>query len=72
MTVVHTYFYIVINTQRGCHSLKINKSYILQVNALKPNDLNIFVHNWIKSYQNRILSIEYFSEFSASFTVKKI
>ena len=72
MTVVHTYFYIVINTKQGCHSLKINKSYILQVNALKPNDLNIFVHNWIKSYQNRILSIEYFSEFSASFTVKKI
>ena len=22
MTVVHTYFYIVIDTQRGCHNLK--------------------------------------------------
>ena len=25
MTVVHTYFYIVVDTQRGCHTLK--KSY---------------------------------------------
>ena len=22
MTVVHTYFYIVVDTQRGCHTLK--------------------------------------------------
>jgi len=22
MTVVHTYFYIVVDTQRGCHNLK--------------------------------------------------
>jgi len=23
VTVVHTYFYIVVNTQRGCHTLKL-------------------------------------------------
>jgi len=23
MTVVHTYFYIVVDTQRGCHTLKL-------------------------------------------------
>ena len=23
MTVVHTYFYIVVDTQRGCHNLKL-------------------------------------------------
>jgi hypothetical protein len=23
MTIVHTYFYIVVNTQRGCHTLKL-------------------------------------------------
>jgi len=22
MTVLHTYFYIVVDTQRGCHTLK--------------------------------------------------
>jgi hypothetical protein len=26
MTVVHTYFYIVVYTQRGCHTLKLNNS----------------------------------------------
>ena len=25
MTVVHTYFYIVVDKQRGCHSLKKNQ-----------------------------------------------
>jgi hypothetical protein len=25
MTVVHTYFYIVVDTQGGCHTLKLRK-----------------------------------------------
>jgi len=25
MTAVHTYFYIAVDTQRGCHNLKKNK-----------------------------------------------
>jgi len=24
MTTVHTYFYIVVDTQRGCHTLKLS------------------------------------------------
>jgi len=27
MTVVHTYFYIVFDTQRGCHTLKLANEY---------------------------------------------
>ena len=32
MTVLHTHFYIVVDTQRGCHTLKIEKE-----NTLSPN-----------------------------------
>jgi len=31
MTVVHTYFYIVVDTQRGCHTLKLNYIYIKDI-----------------------------------------
>ena len=26
MTVVHTHFYIVVDTQRGCHTLKLDST----------------------------------------------
>jgi len=29
MTVVHTYFYIVVDTQRGCRTLKITNPWCL-------------------------------------------
>jgi len=31
MTVLHTYFYIVVDTQRGCHTLKFLMSVHLSV-----------------------------------------
>ena len=33
MTVVHTYFYIVVDTQRGCHTLKL-KIEIFMLNSV--------------------------------------
>jgi len=49
MTVVHTYFYIVVDTQRGCHTLKkitINKfSQHLLVQIPTYNEIQQADHN---------------------------
>ena len=38
MTVVHTYFYIVVDKQRGCHTLKKTIEYPIAV-----------IHNFLQS-----------------------
>jgi len=40
MTVVHTYFYIVVDTQRGCHTLK--KCFI--IHYIKDCTRTITIH----------------------------
>ena len=35
MTVVHTYFYIVVDTQRGCHTLELWKLF-------NPTEFHVF------------------------------
>jgi len=38
MTALHTYSYIVVDTQRGCHTLKLQELfYILQKISEKKN-----------------------------------
>ena len=38
MTVVHTYFYIVVDTQRGCRTLKVKTSFSSAVTHLLKFD----------------------------------
>jgi len=56
MTVVHTYFYIVVDTQRGCHTLKIIS--FLPTHFTCQNYLNCKgkINSWLGIKKKNILS----------------
>ena len=54
MTVVHTYFYIVVYTQRGCHTLRKNMVSILPVTLKSSTIPNYFLCIWSSSWQQDV------------------
>jgi hypothetical protein len=44
MTVVHTYFYTVVDTQRGCHTLKKYEHVLNSERLSRDNYLDLQVH----------------------------
>jgi len=69
MTVVHTYFYIVVYTQRGCRTLKnlLSLIYITNLNTINTSITTMFVSYFQLSlpptHSNTPVSLEAFSKF---------
>ena len=60
MSLVHTYFYIVVDTQRGSRTLKLRED-VSVVNLYPPNDIYIYIYIYIyMSYRTANLQMLHF------------
>jgi hypothetical protein len=62
MTVVHTYIYIVVDTQRGCHTLKKGQSFFKLNHYIKfPLTLKVWnIRNKVFSFNGKVYTVFHF------------